>query len=647
MQRTVLALCLAIAFANSDVSAIAFAETQEQTLQSLLADAATAQSRGDFASAAEFYRKATEVNPSIPELWANLGLMDHQIGKSSDAIESFKHAIRLNPSLFVPQLFLGIEYLAAKNPTAALSYLETAERLRPGDLQAALSLGSAYQMLNRPDRAAGAYLRATEIAPKNGNAWLNLGTTYLQEVENDARLMTSSAYRNSPYYNLRAAETLAEQDKPAQAEIAYKATLATPSPPPCAHAEFGVTLLRENRVDGAREQFQFETDSAPHCGLALLGIALTDLAVGHPDTALKEIRMIAARDLGFVQSNLTLFRGTISADRAQSLSDLAQTQYRSGELSSELASLIQQAFISDDAPAMTNSAGTGLSETSHTALPANAEQLIATGQYAVCDEALKPGIQSLTSPQQQLLAMCSFYTGDFRTTSTAARRLKTNSATEVQGLYWESKAYQKLAVAALNRASEINPDSPRMHVLIGDVFRQKRHWSEAETEYRRAVALDAKSRSARLSLAIVLFTELKTGESFQIDQTLLTEAPDDPDASLLAGEILVQGNEFEKAEPYLLKVRDLQRDFVPRLHVLLGQVYAETGRVSAAIDEYKQGLVSDEDGSIHYQLGRLYQKTGNKAAAEEAFKESKQLVKRWNDRAQVVSEQMGTNMSRQ
>ena len=154
MQKTVLTICLMVLLLK--MSAVVFAQVQEQSLQALSADAAAAQSSGDFASAAEFYRKATEVDPSIPELWANLGLMEHQIGKSSDAIHSFKRAIRLNPSLFVPQLFLGIEYLAAKDPAAALPYLETAEKLHPSDLQAALSLGNDYEMLGRADDAAEA-----------------------------------------------------------------------------------------------------------------------------------------------------------------------------------------------------------------------------------------------------------------------------------------------------------------------------------------------------------------------------------------------------------------------------------------------------------------------------------------------------------
>jgi hypothetical protein len=64
---------------------------------------------------------------------------------------------------------------------------------------------------------------------------------------------------------------------------------------------------------------------------------------------------------------------------------------------------------------------------------------------------------------------------------------------------------------------------------------------------------------------------------------------------------------------------------VPRIHALLGQVYASRGDTHSAIDEYKLGLPSDDDGSVHYQLGRLYQKTGEATLAAQAFADSKAL----------------------
>lgn len=247
----------------------------------------------------------------------------------------------------------------------------------------------------------------------------------------------------------------------------------------------------------------------------------------------------------------------------------------------------------------------------------------------------------------KLLAFSSFYAADFPTTSAAAQRLKVLPATRAEGLYWETKADQHLAIQALEHAGEIDANSPRMHVLLGDVFREKHRSDQAEAEYRKAIALDPKSRSARLSLAITLFSELKSDEAFDLDKSLLKEDPANPEANLLAGEILVQRNQFAQAEPYLLKCTDLQPELVPRCHIHLGMVYGETERVPQTIAEYKLGLSTDENGSVNYQLARLYQRSGNKAAADEAFKESRRLVTRWNDRAPVLLQQTGTDVSRQ
>ena len=107
-------------------------------MQSFLTEAREAQSRKDFHGAAEAYKKAVQLDPSIPELWANLGLMYHESGESSEAIESFQQAIRLKSSLFVPQLFLGIEYLESKHAELAVPHLEDAAQLKPDDAQAAL-----------------------------------------------------------------------------------------------------------------------------------------------------------------------------------------------------------------------------------------------------------------------------------------------------------------------------------------------------------------------------------------------------------------------------------------------------------------------------------------------------------------------------
>ena len=106
---------------------LAVTPVQEQTLQSSKANATAARLEGDFRAAADSYRKATELEPTIPEQWANLGLMDSAGGKSSKAIQSFNQAICLEPSLLVLHLSLGTEHLDAGNSATALPYRERAE----------------------------------------------------------------------------------------------------------------------------------------------------------------------------------------------------------------------------------------------------------------------------------------------------------------------------------------------------------------------------------------------------------------------------------------------------------------------------------------------------------------------------------------
>src|SRR5581483_9171324 len=113
------------------------------------------------------------------------------------------------------------------------------------------------------------YLRATRIAPNNETVWLQLGTAWLRQVEMDARILTSE-WSTSAYVKLQAAESFADEDALGLAETAFRSAINSPSPPTCAHAEFGVVLLREGREGEARTQFEAEAKAAAPCGLARL-----------------------------------------------------------------------------------------------------------------------------------------------------------------------------------------------------------------------------------------------------------------------------------------------------------------------------------------------------------------------------------------
>jgi tetratricopeptide (TPR) repeat protein len=431
----------------------------------------------------------------------------------------------------------------------------------------------------------------------------------LQQASADDRTLAET-YKNSVYTRLRAAETFAEQGKLSRASDAYQSALAIKSPPPaCTHAAYGMVLMRQQEVSKAASEFAQESKLNPGCSLARLGLIAVRLTQADTNGALQDLVTLWHADRGFLQENLPLLRDALSEDQREQLLHMAK------ELESH----------EDIPPAVSaNGLRTGSSP---------AEALYSSGQYQKCSASLRPHLEVLSEQSLLLLTPCAFYTGDYRTASLAARRLKSIASTRADGFYWESKAAQKSAITALSRAGETGANSPQLHVLLGDIYRQKQQWSDAEDEYRKALALEPHNQSASLGLAMALFADGKSDEALAIDRALLVETPDHPEELLLAAEILIHGGHFSDAETYLKKIPDTGQKFMPRVHTLLGQVYFATDRYPQALSEFKLSQSADDDGSIHYQLGRIYQKLGDKEKAEEAFRVSKQLREQSDDRA--------------
>src|ERR1039458_889540 len=291
---------LVLMAAVSTVAVRAIQPDNNEKLQSYLAAAQQAAARKDFPAAADSYRKAVEASPQTAELWTDLGLMYHETSNFQEAIKSFTEAARLKPSLYVPQLFFGIDNLELKLTKTAIPFLQKAETLNPADPQAPTTLGRAYAIAGNGNGASDAYWRAVNLAPQNGNAWLGLGMAYLEQVDSDARVMTTT-YKDSNYDLLRASELFADQGKLVQAARAYKAALSQPSAPPCSHAGYGIVLLRQKATVEAKTEFDREASANPGCPLTRLGVAALPLVEGDAANALSKLIGLWNADAGFVR----------------------------------------------------------------------------------------------------------------------------------------------------------------------------------------------------------------------------------------------------------------------------------------------------------------------------------------------------------
>ena len=70
----------------------------------------------------------------------------------------------------------------------------------------------------------------------------------------------------------------------------------------------------------------------------------------------------------------------------------------------------------------------------------------------------------------------------------------------------------------------------------------------------------------------------------------------------------------------------------------MAEAYATLGEFGKAIEEMKQLLRADKDGSSHYRIARWYQKLGQSSEANAAFAMASKLkeTRRENERSKLV-----------
>jgi tetratricopeptide (TPR) repeat protein len=610
-------------------------QDQSSSLESLLAAAQQAQAANNYAAAAENYKQAVKLRPNIPELRANLGLMQHESGEYSEAIQSFQETLRQNPSLYVPNLFLGIDYVRAGRAKEAFPLLLKAEKMNAADPLPSLTLGRAYSSLGEYAPAIRELRRAIRLDPQQGSAWFDLGIAQLDLVEEDARAMTGK-YADTSYSKALFAESLVKQARYKEAADLYSSILAADDQPPCMGSEASFLSLKRGDAQNAELRFTVERSRHPECSLAILGEARLHIDAGDNQAALLLLQQIWNKDHGFFALSASLLFDGIAPDHAQSfLNELAQQQ-SSGKVDQQIYAAILQAMQAP-ADAAQNSGAAQNTATSRIAARDQARQAYQSGQYARCAGLLKDSLNSGNAATLETLAACSFFTGDYTLTSDAGSALQSlPSHPQAQALYWSIKANEKLAFESLAHFQQLEPNSARSHILLGDIYRQRERYDDAQKEYLKALDLSPNDAAALLGLATAYFDDANIARTIEITQKALAQSPDDPEINLLMGEALISQHNFPDSEPYLHKALKAKPQMLPHVHALLGEAYAADGKTEDALRELKLGVDSDQDGSIHYQLARLYGKLGDPAAAAAAIQQMKAIQQKRREGAVIA-----------
>src|ERR1700757_1250482 len=99
---------------------------------------------GEFARAAEEFKKVLAIDPTLVEAELNLGLAYQSLLEYDQAVRHLTKGLRERPNLVGPTVIVGMDYLKLGSPEKAIPYLQQALKLDPSNLDAAQALASAY-----------------------------------------------------------------------------------------------------------------------------------------------------------------------------------------------------------------------------------------------------------------------------------------------------------------------------------------------------------------------------------------------------------------------------------------------------------------------------------------------------------------------
>ena len=177
------------------------------------------------------------------------------------------------------------------------------------------------------------------------------------------------------------------------------------------------------------------------------------------------------------------------------------------------------------------------------------------------------------------------------------------------GLYLQRQKQPKQALAAMQKAAELEPADPGWQMALGEAYELTGDLVSALKYYQSATVLSPNEATFWRALAeFSLRNNLDlAGTGLPAARRLVELAKNDWQSNDIAGQILLDTNDPIGAEAMLKNALVLDpTQAAPFLH--LGLLYMQTGDRMAAISNLTVAKTLDPDGPIGWQASRLLEK---------------------------------------
>ncbi|HEY7303499.1 MAG TPA: tetratricopeptide repeat protein [Bryobacteraceae bacterium] len=262
-----------------------------------------------------------------------------------------------------------------------------------------------------------------------------------------------------------------------------------------------------------------------------------------------------------------------------------------------------------------------------------AHAFLALTQAALGDcKAALPGLTSIAPADRDLYRLaslaavkCHSSTGDDANTYSLLKKLEKEFPNDPDVLYTAAKLHMKAFNDATFAMFQRAPASYRVHELSGEIFEVENRYSDAVSEYRKAIELNPGAPDLHFRLGRAILLQSHSPEALEQAaaefRSELKLSPEDGACEFQLGQIAqVQGN-TAAAKPHFERAVQLSPTFVQAL-IALGKLNSQQKQYDQAISLLSRAAqLQPVNESAHYALLTAYRDSGQmeKAKQEKAI----------------------------